>query len=259
MSGSGPALWACVAIAVLAAPSTVVAQPPLDDRAPEEAAPQDVELRNPQTGDGLPDDPSATEALLSDVELGILADIRAAGPIEPATDRPCSFGVYGPPLNVRDPDLAVSGVEIFDPCGLRFTDLSGLWALSGSFQVIAYHERRGGGLSMRFTHIDPDNDYYRIWGYMFGDDWYRGLIAPDAVELLAIARYPESMREVCPDDWETPFPVHSIHLGYAPTGQVTITGSRIRNTLSPQCEMTYLDTVVDSFARVEPGVREWTD
>jgi len=251
MPGSRPcyALWFAVALVIQGAVPAVSAQPP------EEATEPDA--RSDEAANPGIDEPE--DASLTDAELALLAAIRAAGPIEPATERPCPFGTYGPPLNVRDPDVGESGIEIFDPCGLRFTDLSGRWEMSGSFQLIAYHEQRGGALEMRFTHIDPENDYYAVWGYMFGDEWLIGQVSPDRVDLLAIIRYPERMRDTCPDQWEAPFPVHSVHFGFSESGQVRIDGARIRNNLSTRCETSYINTVTDSYVRETAGVRSWMD
>ncbi|OLF73006.1 hypothetical protein AWH62_08610 [Maricaulis sp. W15] len=245
VSRTGYAFGIAAALVIQGSASAAFAQP-----SPESVAP---------SGDGSAEIQPSTEPPLTDAEQALLDQIRAAGPIEPNSDRPCPFGTYGPPLNVRDPDAGESGIEIFDPCGLRFTDLSGIWEMSGGFQLIAYHERRGGELAMRFTHVDADHDYYQIWRYMFGDDWLLGQVAPNLIDLVAVIRFPERIRETCPDQWETPYPVHAVFFGYTDTGQVRIGGSRIRNNLSTSCETSYIETVTDVYVRTEAGVRSWTD
>lgn len=93
-----------------------------------------------------------SRADLTPGELAIIGAFEAAGPLEMPYLLPCTGGTHGAPLNAVFTREDETQVEILDPCGLRFTDLSGLWDNFGR-QTIVTHDQRTGDFAIRLMHI----------------------------------------------------------------------------------------------------------
>jgi len=189
---------------------------------------------------------------LTTEELAIIAAFEAAGPLEMSDLLPCHGGTHGPPLNAVITREDETQIEILDPCGLRFTDLSGLWSNFGR-QTIVTHDQRTGDFAIRMMHISNEDDWYVIWGYQFGDYQYRGRIGLEAVaiEISAFSRFPVTTRENCPEQFERSLPSNRVYLGYSMDGRPRMISTRPRYSLESDCSITFLENVDDHFIKLE--------
>lgn len=211
-----------------------------------------------------------TGALLS--VLGVLAAAavalqpEAGAPDEAAAD-PCRFGSHGPGaeliLDAPPPDYPGYEGEprpltVEDPCGLRFTDLSGVWYSDG-VQFIAYHDLRTGALALRFMHVPYDSPLFSTWGFRFGDAASFGVIAPDAasVEMYSNLRFPTRLRSICPDEGEIVHRSHDVRLDYDEAGRPRLTRTRMHShlTVAP-CRVRHERFVTSIYVRGEIGAAQ---
>lgn len=176
---------------------------------------------------------------------------------------PCRFGVHGPGVELTDiapveVDLEgfadfegeIPTVDILDPCGLRFADLSGVWTFNGH-QAVAYHDLRTGDLRMRFTHIPYDDPYFATWAIRFGYPVLDGVIALEAqsIQLTFNSVYPPTVEETCPDRYRHRVDYIAIGLGYDEAGRVVLSGVRPRGRIDPQCVETLIEFETDTIVR----------
>jgi len=189
---------------------------------------------------------------LAPQELAIIEAFEAAGPLDMPYLLPCNGGTHGQPLNAIFTREDETRIEILDPCGLRFTDLSGLWDNFGR-QSIVTHDQRTGDFAIRMMHITNEDDWYSTWGYQFGDYHYRGRIGldADAIDISAISRFPVRTRQNCPEQFERSVPSNRIYLGYSMDGRPQLISIRTRYSLESDCSITFLETVDDYFIKLE--------
>lgn len=176
---------------------------------------------------------------------------------------PCRFGPYGPAAELIDTapvEIGLEGFEtyegevptadIIDPCGLRFADLSGVWAFNG-LQTVAYHDLRTGEFSMRFTHIPYDHPFFDTWAIRFGDPAVDGFIAPEAqtLQLTFNSIYPPNVEATCPDRYRRRVDYIAIALSYDDAGRVVLTGARPRARIDAQCVETFIEFETDTIVR----------
>lgn len=189
------------------------------------------------------------------------AELATAGQAEPPD--PCRFGTYGPGAELIDTapvEIGLEGLETFegevptadivDPCGLRFADLSGVWAFNGH-QAVAYHDLRTGEFRMRFTHIPYDHAYFETWAIRFGYPVLDGVIAPEAqtLQLTFNSIYPPNVEATCPDRYRRRVNYIAIGLGYDDAGRVVLTGARPRARIDAQCVETFIEFETDTIVR----------
>lgn len=176
---------------------------------------------------------------------------------------PCRFGTAGPPAaltDLRPVELPYAGVDDFegaiptidvtDPCGLRFADLSGVWTFNG-YQAVAYHDLRTGNLRMRLTHVPYDQPYFETWAMRFGFPVLDGVVGPqaEAIHLSLNQLYPPSVRTSCPDQYQTYMGYLSVRLGYDERGRTLLSVTRPYTQIDGACVETLQRFVTDTIVR----------
>ena len=198
--------------------------------------------------------------------LGAIAILATAQPAEPEAEAadPCRFGAHGPAaditLETAPPDYPgftdeVPPLTVRDPCGLRFTDLSGVWSADG-VQYIAYHDLRTGEIVFRFMHVPYNEPLFSTWGFRFADPSAFGVIAPDAsrIEMYSHLRFPNRLRDICPDDAEPIYRSHHVQLDYDDQGRPRLTRTRMHSYLRvAPCRIDHERFVESRYTRTPVG------
>jgi hypothetical protein len=197
-----------------------------------------------------------------------VVDDTGAVPEAAAERDPCPAGTHGPAVEVtglRPVELDLAGVDAFegdiptvdvaDPCGLRFADLSGVWTFNG-YQAAAYHNLRTRRFRMRLTHVPYDRPYFETWAMRFGYQVLDGVIGPDAedIRLTLNSIYPPNVRNTCPEQYQHQVEYLTAALDYDPLGRVRLTVTRPYALIDGSCVETLDRFVTDTIVRT--GVEE---
>lgn len=196
--------------------------------------------------------------------LGTIATLAGGQPAEEAASDPCRFGVHGPAADITLADTPPvypgftgesEALTVSDPCGLRFTDLSGVWERDG-VQLIADHNLRTGEFALRFMHVPFDDARFRTWGFRFGDPSASGRIGPQAetIELFVTLRFPTRLRGICPEEGERNDRAHRVALDYDDEGRPRISLTRMHSLLSvAPCRVEHVEFVPGSYTLTSIG------
>lgn len=186
-----------------------------------------------------------------------------AQPLAPQADDPCRFGTYGPPAALSDLrpvelDYAgfetfegqIPGVDVTDPCGLRFSDLTGVWEFNG-YQAVAYHDLRTARFQMRLTHVPYDEPYFETWAMRFGFPVLDGAIGPHAESnaLALNSLYPPNVQASCPEQYQSRVEYLTIRLGYDGQGRPLLAVTRPYSLIDSACVETLDRFVTDIIVR----------
>ena len=200
------------------------------------------------------------------VLLGVVLTLQMTGETEGAAGAQpdlCRFGSFGPGAalsDLRPVELELEGVEAFegpvptvdiiDPCGLRYSDLSGVWTFNG-YQVVGYHDLRTGRFRMRLTHVPYDRPYFETWALRFGYPVLEGVVGPEAedIRLGLNSVYPPRVRDTCPDQYEHFAGYLSIALAYDEDGRVVLTATRPLASIDDACVQSLDRFVTDRVVR----------
>lgn len=176
---------------------------------------------------------------------------------------PCLAGAAGPSaelIDLRPVELFYAGVDAFegviptvdviDPCGLRFADLSGVWSFNGH-QTVGYHDLRTGRFRLRLTHVPYDQPYFETWAMRFGFTVLDGVVTPqaEAIHLSLNQLYPPSVRTSCPDQYQTYIGYLSVRLGYDERGRTLLSVTRPYTQIDGACVETLQRFVTDTIVR----------
>ncbi|MGX6648835.1 hypothetical protein ACWCOP_12940 [Maricaulaceae bacterium MS644] len=199
---------------------------------------------------------------LAAVVLAMQAGADPATGEAPIPD-PCLAGVHGSPAElidlrpvelpyagVDDVEGAIPTVDVIDPCGLRFADLSGVWTFNG-YQAVAYHDLRTGRFRLRLTHVPYDQPYFETWAMRFGFPVLDGVVGPqaEAIHLSLNQLYPPSVRTSCPDQYQTYMGYLSVRLGYDERGRTLLSVTRPYTQIDGACVETLQRFVTDTIVR----------
>lgn len=197
-----------------------------------------------------------------------VVDGTGAVPGAAAERDPCPSGTHGPAAELtglRPVELDLAGVDAFvgdiptvdvaDPCGLRFADLSGVWTFNG-YQAAAYHDLRTRRFRMRLTHVPYDRPYFETWAMRFGYQVLDGVIGPDAEEIRLTLNsiYPPNVRNTCPEQYQHQVEYLTAALDYDPQGRIRLTVTRPYALIDGSCVETLDRFVTDTIVRT--GVEE---
>jgi len=192
-----------------------------------------------------------------------VVDDTGAVPEAAAGRDPCPAGIHGPSAQLtglRPVELDLAGIDEFegdiptvdvaDPCGLRFTDLSGVWTFNG-YQAAAYHDLRTRRFRMRLTHVPYDRPYFETWAMRFGYQVLDGVIGPDAedVRLTMNNIYPPNVRNTCPEQYQHQVEYLTVVLDYDPQGRARLTVTRPYPLIDGDCVETLDRFVTDTIVR----------
>ncbi|MBI1235344.1 MAG: hypothetical protein GC188_01510 [Alphaproteobacteria bacterium] len=196
--------------------------------------------------------------------LGTMLALQAAENADAGAERdPCPSVTHGPAVELTDlrpVELDLEGsdafegdiptVDIADPCGLRFTDLSGVWTFNG-YQAAAYHDLRTGRFRMRLTHVPYDSAYFETWELRFGYPVLDGVIGPDAEEIALSLNdiHTPNVRNTCPEQYQQEVEYLTVALDYDLQGRPRLTVTRPRSTIDEACVETLDRFVTDTIVR----------
>lgn len=130
-----------------------------------------------------------------------------------------------------------------DACGLRLTNLSGVWE-SGGQQYVVSHDPRTGRFASRHLYVPPDREPRKTWRISLGDLDMEGRLHDSEMWLDVEGVFPPSWQTRCPDSFRTRVPAATITLGMIERGsrvipQLTVMWPRLR--IQSDCSVIYME------------------